>query len=153
MIVWRYGRKGWDIILFSFWDFYLYIFMFMIFYTVWKVSKIRSFIWSIFPAFGLNAERYEISLRIQPECEKIRTKKNSVFGHISQSANDLKLKPVSEKKTQKIKSKKQNFGAFFLTFSDFWNFWRFRKKFSISWRNDFEQFPILSWLQSFFLNI
>ena len=28
-----------------------------------------------------------VSLRIQPECEKIRTRKNSVFGHFSRSVN------------------------------------------------------------------
>ena len=38
-----------------------------------------------FPAFGLNTERYEVSLRIQSEYGKIRTRKNSVFGHISHS--------------------------------------------------------------------
>ena len=32
-----------------------------------------------FPAFGLNAERYEVSLRIQSKRGKIRTRKNSVF--------------------------------------------------------------------------
>ena len=36
-----------------------------------------------FPAFGLNTERYSVSLRIQSECWKIRTRKNSVFGHFS----------------------------------------------------------------------
>ena len=38
-----------------------------------------------FSPFGLNTERYEISLRIQSECGKIWTKKNSVFGHFSRS--------------------------------------------------------------------
>ena len=36
-----------------------------------------------FPAFGLNTERYEVSLSIQPECGKIRTRRKSVFTHIS----------------------------------------------------------------------
>ena len=40
-----------------------------------------------FPAFGLNTERYFVSLRIQSECRKIRTRKNSIFGHFSGSAN------------------------------------------------------------------
>ena len=40
-----------------------------------------------FPAFGLNTERYEVSLRIQSECGKIRSRKNSIFGHFSGSAN------------------------------------------------------------------
>ena len=38
-----------------------------------------------FPAFGLNTDRYFVSLRIQSECEKIRTRKNSVFEHLSRS--------------------------------------------------------------------
>ena len=50
-----------------------------------KSVKMRSFFWSVFSAFWLNMERYKISLRIQPECGKIRTRKNSVFGHIAHS--------------------------------------------------------------------
>ena len=30
--------------------------------------------WSVFPGFGLNTERYEVFLRIQSECGKIRTR-------------------------------------------------------------------------------
>ena len=41
-----------------------------------------------FPAFGLNNGRYGVSLRIQSECGKIRTTKNSVFGHFLSSAED-----------------------------------------------------------------
>ena len=55
--------------------------------TVRKVSKYGVFSGSYFPAFGLNTERYEISLCIQSECGKIRTRKSSVFGHISHSGN------------------------------------------------------------------
>ena len=40
-----------------------------------------------FPAFGLNTKRYEVSLRIQSRCGKIRTRKNSVFEHFSRSVN------------------------------------------------------------------
>ena len=54
-------------------------------YTAWKVSKYEVFSGPYFPAFELNMERYEISLRIQSECGKIRTRKNSVFGHFSRS--------------------------------------------------------------------
>ena len=39
-----------------------------------------------FPAFGLNTERYEVSLRILSECRKIRTRNNSVFGNFSRTA-------------------------------------------------------------------
>ena len=35
----------------------------------------RSFSGSLFPALGLNTERYSVSLRIQSECGKIRTRK------------------------------------------------------------------------------
>ena len=38
-----------------------------------------------FPAFGLNTEMYCVSLRIQSECGKIRTRNNSVFGSFSRS--------------------------------------------------------------------
>ena len=37
-----------------------------------KSVHVRSFSGSTFPAFGLNTERYSVSLRIQSECEKIR---------------------------------------------------------------------------------
>ena len=40
-----------------------------------KNVRIWSFPGPHFPAFGLNTERYEVSLRIQSECEKIRTRK------------------------------------------------------------------------------
>ena len=40
-----------------------------------------------FPTFGLNTERYKVSLRIQSECGEIRTTNISVFGHFSRSAN------------------------------------------------------------------
>ena len=40
---------------------------------------------SYFPAFGLNTERYRVSLRTQSKYWKIRTWKNSVFGRFSRS--------------------------------------------------------------------
>ena len=54
--------------------------------TARKVSKCGVFSGPHFPAFGLNTERYSISLRIQSECGKIRTRKNSVFELFSSSA-------------------------------------------------------------------
>ena len=54
-------------------------------FTVWKTSKYRFFCGLYFPAFWLNMERYPISLHFQPECRKIRTRKNFVFGHFSRS--------------------------------------------------------------------
>ena len=38
-----------------------------------------------FPAFGLNTERYGVSLRIQSECRKIQPRKDSKCGHFSRS--------------------------------------------------------------------
>ena len=40
-----------------------------------KSVLIRSFSGLYFPAFGLITERYGVSLRIQSECGKIRTRK------------------------------------------------------------------------------
>ena len=53
--------------------------------TAWKVSKYEVFSGPYFPAFGLDTERYGISLHIQSECGKIRTRKNIVFRHFSRS--------------------------------------------------------------------
>ena len=54
-------------------------------FTAWKASKYGVFSGPYFPAFGLNTERYFVSLCIRSECGKIRTRKNSVFGHFSRS--------------------------------------------------------------------
>ena len=54
-------------------------------YTAWKVSRYGVFSGPYFLAFGLNTERYGVSLRIQSECGKIRARKNSVFRHFSRS--------------------------------------------------------------------
>ena len=43
--------------------------------TLRKKSHIRRFFGPYFPAFELNTERYSVSLQIQPECGKIRTRK------------------------------------------------------------------------------
>ena len=40
-----------------------------------KSVRIRSFSGPYFPAFGLNTDRYSVSLRIQSECRKMRSKK------------------------------------------------------------------------------
>ena len=39
-----------------------------------KNVRIRSYSGTYFPTFGLNMERYEVSLRIQSECGKIRNR-------------------------------------------------------------------------------
>ena len=51
------------------------------------MSKYGFFSCPYFPAFELITERYFVSLRIQSECGKIQTRKNSVFGHFSHSVD------------------------------------------------------------------
>ena len=65
--------------------------------TAWKVSKYRVFPGLYFPAFRLNTEIYEINLRIQSEYRKIRTRKNSVFGHFSRSVKSSIRENVNKK--------------------------------------------------------
>ena len=48
-----------------------------------KIVQIQSFFYPYFPVFGLNTEIYGVNLRIQSEYRKMRTRKNSVFGHFS----------------------------------------------------------------------
>ena len=60
--------------------------------TVWNVSIYGVFSGPYFSTFGLNAERYFVPLRIHSECGKIRTRKNSVFGHISRCECISKIK-------------------------------------------------------------
>ena len=55
--------------------------------TTWKVSKYGVFSGPYFPVFGLNTEIYSVNFRIQSKYRKIRTKKNSIFGHFSRSGN------------------------------------------------------------------
>ena len=52
---------------------------------MWNVSKYEVFSGLYFSAFARNSERYFISLCIHTEYGKIRTRKNSVFGHFSRS--------------------------------------------------------------------
>ena len=59
-----------------------------------KSVQIRIFSGPYFPAFVVNMERYEVSLRIQSECWKIQTMKNFVSGHFSCSENHV---PISGK--------------------------------------------------------
>ena len=42
-----------------------------------------------FSIFGLNTEIYSGNLRIESKCRKIRTRKNSLFGHFSRSETEL----------------------------------------------------------------
>ena len=59
--------------------------------TARKESKYRVISGPYIPTIGLNAGRYEVSLRIQSECRKIRIRNNSVFGHFLRSANAMNL--------------------------------------------------------------
>ena len=59
-----------------------------------KCPNTEFFLARFFAAFELNTERYEVSLRIQLECGKIRTRKSSVFGHILRS--ELKLTKIEK---------------------------------------------------------
>ena len=54
--------------------------------TAWKVSKYGVFSGPYFPAFGLNTERYSVSLRIAPNAKKYGPEKTSILGHFSCSA-------------------------------------------------------------------
>ena len=49
-----------------------------------KSVQIRSYFW---PVFGRNTEIYSVILRIQSDYWKIRTRSNSVFGHLSRSGD------------------------------------------------------------------
>ena len=63
-------------------------------YTAWKVSKYGVFSGPYFPVIGLNTEIYVVNLYIQSEYRKIRTRKNSAFGHFSRSAKIFTFKSV-----------------------------------------------------------
>ena len=57
--------------------------------TAVTIYYVKSFSGPYFPAFGLNTERYSVSLRNQSECGKIRTRntcqKNFEYGHFLRS--------------------------------------------------------------------
>ena len=55
------------------------------YYTAWKVSKYGVFSNLYFLVFGLNTERYGVSLRYQSKRRKIQTRKNSVSAHFPPS--------------------------------------------------------------------
>ena len=50
-----------------------------------KVSKPGVFSGPYFPVFGGNTEIYRVNLYIQSEYRKLRTRKNSGFGHFSRT--------------------------------------------------------------------
>ena len=70
----------------------LYVTLVTIVFTTWKVSKYRVISGPYCLAFGLNTERYySVSLRIQSECRKIRTRNIFVFGPFSRSVYGVRL--------------------------------------------------------------
>ena len=50
-----------------------------------KNSPYSEFSGLFFPAFGLNMEIYSVNLRIQSDCGRIRTTKNSEYGYFLHS--------------------------------------------------------------------
>ena len=54
-----------------------------------KGVQMQCFSSPYFSVFELNTKRYSVSLRIQSKYEKIRTRRNSVFGHFSRSEHFL----------------------------------------------------------------
>ena len=74
-------------------------------YQCVKIVQMRSFSGPYFPAFGLNTERYGASLRIQSQCGKIWTRKNSVSGQFSRSVWAISPWLTRPSSTLKIKWK------------------------------------------------
>ena len=52
-----------------------------------KCPNTECFSGPYFPAVGMNTDRCGVSFHFQSKCGKIRTRKNSVFGHVSRSAS------------------------------------------------------------------
>ena len=67
-----------------------------------------------FPAFGLNTKRYFVSLRIQSECGKIRTRKNSVFRHFSHSVGSAIQEVSSDCLTSSNLNNEELFNVLFM---------------------------------------
>ena len=53
--------------------------------TAGKASKYGVFFGPYVPLFRLTTEIYGVNIRIQSEYRKIRTRKNSIFGHFTRS--------------------------------------------------------------------
>ena len=74
-----------------------------------KGVQIWSFLWSLFPAFGLNTDRYGVSFRIMAECGKIRIRKKlciwTLFTQCQLSAAVWKSKNWMVKNIYSIKPK------------------------------------------------
>ena len=70
---------------------YIYIYIYILYNILYSIFYVVMYVYiyiicgPYFPVFGLNTEIYSVNLRIQPEYRKIRTRKNSVFGHFLRS--------------------------------------------------------------------
>ena len=65
------------------------------------MSKYGVFSVPYFPTFGLNKERYSVSLHIQSKSGKIQARKNSVFGNVSHNSWDKVKKSSKYEKNPK----------------------------------------------------
>ena len=61
------------------------IFLKFVTYALYEKYPLRSFFQSVFSRIRTETEIYSVFFRIQSKCRKIRTRKNSVFGHFSRS--------------------------------------------------------------------
>ena len=59
-----------------------------------KMSKYGVFPGPYFPVFEVNTELYGVNLRIKPKYGKLRTRKNSIFGHFSCSESHKVLSGI-----------------------------------------------------------
>ena len=75
-----------------------------------KSVQIRSYFWSVFSRIRTEYGEYSVSLHIQSECGKIRTKNNSIFGHFSHSAKIIPEVGL----TQRWKNVARDVGTFWL---------------------------------------
>ena len=68
------------------------------------MPKYGGFSGPYFPVFGPNTEIYSANLRIQSEYRKVRTRKNSVFGHFSRSETEVNCAGQPEQLIHEIRT-------------------------------------------------
>ena len=76
--------------------------------TLRKKFPYSGLFWSAFfphfPSFGLNTERYEVSLRIQSKCGKNVDQNNSGYGHFLRSAKEMESFCINLKVSKSVKN-------------------------------------------------
>ena len=76
--------------------------------TLRKMFPYSELFWSAFsphfPSFGLNTERYEVSLRIQSKCGKNVDQNNSGYRHFLRSAKEIESFWINLKVSKSVKS-------------------------------------------------